>query len=176
LSRPKAPDHLRIEPYLEPGVVQWAEGRSQPGGVFYSLSHAAEVAIQRILDEQAALRNACAAHQAPFDVDVYWRLHAQDLRLAAPNPEGRPRRDAGAHTPRAKRSLWMAKALLAQIQPYAQPDGPFAASNPTAHFIEYALRVLREADPGGPWPSVGIPMDEGKLWAKYSKLRKSSSA
>jgi hypothetical protein len=176
LNRPKAPGHVRIEPYLEPGVTEWAERRSQPGGTFYSLSHAAEVAVQRIMDEQAALRDACAARKAPFDLDVFWRLHAEELRLAVPNPEGRPRRGAGTHTPRAKRSLWMAKALLAQIPPHAQPAGPFASSNPTAHFIEYALRVLREADQGGPWPSVGIPMDEGKLWAKYAKLRKAPKA
>lgn len=161
---------LRVDIHLADDVLAWAEGHSGPGQPFYLVGAALEAAIARLQDEHDAVAAQCAARGQPFDARAFWRIHEEILAGSRPR---RGRRPSGAAT-RSRVIAHVGRGLIEWASRHAEPRGPFAADNATAHAIEAGLRLLRACElPSAP-RSARFPLDEKTLWKAYAAQRQAA--
>ncbi|HUR25730.1 MAG TPA: hypothetical protein VM327_06940 [Candidatus Thermoplasmatota archaeon] len=163
----------RHEVQVESGLRDWIERHSGAGGAFYNNSHALNVAMLRPLDEYDFVEAQCKARHIPFQPDRYWLIHAEQLAATRPNERGNPH----SRTVRTVDKLWgyLDAELMARVRVHAEPDGPFASSNPVSHAIDFGFLRLRAAEVEGAVAGARFPLDGVALMAKYQSLAKTKN-
>lgn len=154
----------RHDVQVDPRLAQWLRAHVGPDLAFYSVSHAFNVAMRRVLAEEEHARRLAKQSGFKFDAGRYWTIHAEALAATRPNERGRPR-------DREAERMWayLDVKLKREVLRLAEPSGPFAQSNPVSHAIEFGLRRLQDAEQVRPVQGPCFAFDEKSFLEAYQR-------
>ncbi len=130
------------------------------GGWFYGDGHAFEVALQRLRDEQATIREATSK----WDAKAFWSLYAPLIAASTPGQHGGAR-VKGTESTRTRVFANVDLALNAWAESLCSevPSATKPFQSP-GHVVEVALRnLMAQAQPGPTAAGEGATLDRASL-------------